>query len=94
MGALAPSFRSVVLFSHPQGYANPGAKPSSIEEAIQTMFMHKDGLEPEFLETIGFSRFSRAHFKAAMPLLDHVETIMDTLPERERFKFFQTAQRT
>ena len=95
MGALAPSLRKLmILFNHPEGYANPSARPSSIEEAIETMLMHKDGMEPEFLETIGQPRFSRVYFKAAMPLLDHVETIMDTLPEAERFKFFENSPET
>lgn len=95
MGALVPSLRKLmILFNHPEGYANPSARPSSIEEAIETMLMHKDGMDPKFLETIGQPRFSRVYFKAAMPLLDHVETIMDTLPEAERFKFFKNSPET
>ena len=94
MDALAPSLGVRILFTHPEGYANLSAKPSSIKVATETMLMHKDGLEPEFLETIGQPRFSRVYFKSAMPLLDHVETIMDTLPEAERFKFFENSPET
>jgi len=88
MDALAPSFGSRILFSHPEGYANLSAKPSSIGEAIETMIMHKDGLEPEFLETIGQPRFSRAHFRVVAPLDDHINDIMRTLPRGERMQFF------
>lgn len=88
MGALAPSLGVRILFSHPEGYANLSAKPSSIKEAIETMLMHKDGLEPEFLETIGQPRFSRAHFRVVLPLDDHTNDIARTLPRGERMQFF------
>jgi hypothetical protein len=91
MGALAPSFRSVVLFSHPEGHANLSAKPSSIESAIQTILKHKDGFDSEDLEIIGFPRFSIAYFKAAQHLLDHRDDIMQSLPEADRWEFFQNS---
>lgn len=88
MGALAPSLGSRILYLHPEGYANLSAKPGSIKEAIETMLMHKDGLEPEFLETIGQPRFSKAHFRVVLPLDDHTNNIMRTLPRGERMQFF------
>jgi len=88
MDALASSLGSRVLFSHPEGYANPSAKPSSIEQAIQTMLKHKDGFDSEDLEIIGFPRFSRAYFRVVAPLDDHLNDIMRTLPQGERMDFF------
>jgi len=99
MNTLASSLRSVVLFSHPLRFDNetrkndPDAllKPSSIEEAIETMLEHKGGTPIEAFRWIGLKRFSEAYFKAATPLLDHLEEIMDTLPEEERWEFFQNS---
>lgn len=99
LNSLASSLRSVVLFSHPLTFDDetrkndPDAllKPRTIEEAIETMLEHKGGTPIEAFRWIGLKRFSEAYFKAAMPLLGHLEAIMGTLPEEERWEFFQNS---
>ena len=89
MDALASSSLSPrILFSHPEGHANPSAKPSSTKEAVETITMHADGLDPEFLEIIGQPRFSRAHFWGVAHLDDLVDDTISSLPQEERSGFF------